>query len=401
MSGCGRCRRRAVVEIAELLDLTPSQVQDTLTFYGFFKQDAPHGRLRIWLCRSISCHLRGADELLALPLPADRHPAGGSDAGWRADGGVRRVSGSLRAGAVRAGGRHVARLPDQREAGSAAWNRGSETRPIVADCEPVLLANIAQPRQPHAGRVRGHRRLSDLAHACWPNSRPQDVQDLVKASALRGRGGAGFPTGLKWSFLAKDRPGPIYFCLNADESEPGTFNNRILMELDPHQVLEGLIISCFATRASTAYFYLRYEYPLAYQRVQAAVDECYAAGYLGPAHSRFRLFAGCLPAPGRRRLHLRRRDRLDREPGRQTGLAADQAAVPGRRRCLSPADGGQQRGDGGLRQAHLRTRIRRGSVRWVCLRIPPTRAIRAALARNCIASADMSNDPAVMKRRWA
>ena len=111
---------------------------------------------------------------------------------------------------------------------------------------------------------------------------PAEVVDQVKASALRGRGGAGFPTGLKWTFLPQDHPGPIYFCLNADESEPGTFNNRILMEDDPHQVLEGLIISCFATRATTAYIYLRCEYPLAYQRLQTAIDECYAAGYLGP-----------------------------------------------------------------------------------------------------------------------
>jgi NADH-quinone oxidoreductase subunit F len=110
---------------------------------------------------------------------------------------------------------------------------------------------------------------------------PAALVEQVKQSALRGRGGAGFPCGLKWTFLPKDHPGPIYFCLNADESEPGTFNNRILMELDPHQVLEGLIISCFATRATTAYIYLRYEYPQSYRRLQQAIDECYAAGYLG------------------------------------------------------------------------------------------------------------------------
>ena len=104
---------------------------------------------------------------------------------------------------------------------------------------------------------------------------------MVKASNLRGRGGAGFPTGLKWFFLPKDHPGPIYMCINADESEPGTFNNRILMEDDPHQVLEGIIISCFATRAQTAYIYLRYEYPLSYERLQAAIDELYAKNLLG------------------------------------------------------------------------------------------------------------------------
>ena len=111
--------------------------------------------------------------------------------------------------------------------------------------------------------------------------KPADVVEMVKASGLRGRGGAGFSTGLKWTFLPKDHPGPIYLCINADESEPGTFNNRILMEDDPHQVIEGIILSAYATRASTAYLYLRYEYPRSWHRLQAAIDEAYAAGYLG------------------------------------------------------------------------------------------------------------------------
>ena len=110
---------------------------------------------------------------------------------------------------------------------------------------------------------------------------PKDVMEVVRSSNLRGRGGAGFPTGLKWSFLPEKHPGPFYMCVNADESEPGTFCNRVLMELDPHQVLEGTILACYATRAATAYIYLRYEYPLSFRRLQAAIDECYAAGYLG------------------------------------------------------------------------------------------------------------------------
>lgn len=150
----------------------------------------------------------------------------------------------------------------------------------MADFEPVLLANV-EKEDSHtlktyeaAGGYSGLKRV-------FADMSPDDVKELVKGSGLRGRGGAGFPTGLKWTFLPKDHPGPIYFCLNADESEPGTFNNRILMEEDPHQVIEGLIISAFATATTTAYFYMRYEYPLAWQRVQAAVDECYEAGYLG------------------------------------------------------------------------------------------------------------------------
>lgn len=145
--------------------------------------------------------------------------------------------------------------------------------------EPVLLANIHKPDS-HTRAVYEESGGYEALRKALTMS-PLEVVEIVRDSRLRGRGGAGFPTGLKWTFLPKDHPGPIYFCLNADESEPGTFNNRILMEEDPHQVIEGIIISCYATRATTTYFYLRYEYPLALKRVQAAIDECYAAGYLG------------------------------------------------------------------------------------------------------------------------
>ncbi|MEZ6117414.1 MAG: NADH-quinone oxidoreductase subunit NuoF [Pirellulaceae bacterium] len=154
-----------------------------------------------------------------------------------------------------------------------------QTENIVAEFEPVLLANINRPNSFTRKEYE-----ATGGYQSWKKVLSMDrteVIDIVKNSNLRGRGGAGFPTGLKWTFLPKDHPGPIYFCLNADESEPGTFNNRILMEQDPHQVLEGLMISSYATRTSTAYIYLRYEYPGCNKRLQDAIDECYAAGYLG------------------------------------------------------------------------------------------------------------------------
>ncbi|HTN75755.1 MAG TPA: SLBB domain-containing protein, partial [Pirellulaceae bacterium] len=150
----------------------------------------------------------------------------------------------------------------------------------MSDFEPILLANVGKPNS-HTRAVYESTGGYTGLRKVLAEMKPNDVKEFIKGSGLRGRGGAGFPTGLKWTFLPKDHPGPIYFCLNADESEPGTFNNRILMEDDPHQVLEGIIISCFATNATTAYFYMRYEYPLCYERVQQAIDECYAAGYLG------------------------------------------------------------------------------------------------------------------------
>jgi NADH-quinone oxidoreductase subunit F len=146
--------------------------------------------------------------------------------------------------------------------------------------EPVLLAHIDTPDSHTLAVYEGHGGYGALKKVLATMDSAAFIE-VVKSSNLRGRGGAGFPTGLKWTFLPKNHPGPIYMCINADESEPGTFNNRILMEEDPHQVIEGIILSCYATKAQTAYVYLRYEYALALERMQAAIDECYRAGYLG------------------------------------------------------------------------------------------------------------------------
>jgi NADH-quinone oxidoreductase subunit F len=109
---------------------------------------------------------------------------------------------------------------------------------------------------------------------------PEEVVEVVKAANLRGRGGAGFPAGVKWTFLPKDRT-VTYLCVNADESEPGTFSNRVLMERDPHQVLEGVLITGYATRTTVAYIYIRVEFHEQFHILQKALDEAYAAGYFG------------------------------------------------------------------------------------------------------------------------
>src|SRR5215468_8482755 len=127
----------------------------------------------------------------------------------------------------------------------------------MPEFEPVLLNRIQRKADPYLAGYEADGGYRTLAKALAEMS-PAQVIDTVKSSGLRGRGGAGFPCGVKWTFLPKDHPGPIYLCVNADESEPCTFNNRILMEQDPHQVLEGIIIASYATRASTAYIYLRY-----------------------------------------------------------------------------------------------------------------------------------------------
>lgn len=109
---------------------------------------------------------------------------------------------------------------------------------------------------------------------------PDEIVDIVKKSGLRGRGGAGFPTGMKWGFLAKNDK-PRYLCCNSDESEPGTFKDRMLMEKNPHQLVEGVIITSYACHISTAFIYVRGELALAARQVERAIEEAYAAGYLG------------------------------------------------------------------------------------------------------------------------
>src|ERR1051326_4519255 len=149
----------------------------------------------------------------------------------------------------------------------------------MAEFQPVLLHRILKKADAGLAAYRadgGYRALQKAVEMS-----PEQVVDLVKASGLRGRGGAGFPTGLKWTFLPKGHPGPIYLCVNADESEPCTYNNRILMEKDPHQVLEGIVLTCHAIKSRCAYFYIRYEYGDAFRILQGAIDELYAAGVLG------------------------------------------------------------------------------------------------------------------------
>jgi NADH-quinone oxidoreductase subunit F len=112
---------------------------------------------------------------------------------------------------------------------------------------------------------------------------PKDVTETVKQSNLRGRGGAGFPTGMKWSFVptGPNAPRPKYLCANADEMEPGTFKDRLLLESAPHQLIEGMILAAYAIAADVAYIFIRGEYILAIERLQKALAEAYEAGYLG------------------------------------------------------------------------------------------------------------------------
>jgi NADH-quinone oxidoreductase subunit F len=110
---------------------------------------------------------------------------------------------------------------------------------------------------------------------------PDEIINEVKTSGLRGRGGAGFPTGMKWSFVPKQSSKPKYIMVNADESEPGTCKDRLLIEYDPHQLIEGILIAGLAVGAQQGYIYIRGEYRYLITVMDRAIEEAYARGYLG------------------------------------------------------------------------------------------------------------------------
>src|SRR5664279_5433379 len=157
----------------------------------------------------------------------------------------------------------------------------------LAPIEPVLLARLGKPNSASlAGYLEGggyaswKKVLGGVKSAEWT---PAKITDMVKASGLRGRGGAGFPCGMKWTFVpTKEKRGdkPVYLLCNADESEPGTFKDRLLMETDPHQVLEGMMLASFALDVKHAYLYIRGEMVHGAEILNAAVAEAHAKGCL-------------------------------------------------------------------------------------------------------------------------
>ena len=146
--------------------------------------------------------------------------------------------------------------------------------------ETILLRNIEIPDS-HTLAVYKSRGGYGAWEKVLAAMTPQQLVEEVKASGLRGRGGAGFPTGMKWSFVPKDSPKPKYLVCNADESEPGTFKDRLLIEKDPHAIIEGTLIAAYAVKSHTAFIYIRGELAFGAQRLEQAVDEAAQSGYIG------------------------------------------------------------------------------------------------------------------------
>ncbi|HQV66192.1 MAG: NADH-quinone oxidoreductase subunit NuoF [Saprospiraceae bacterium] len=144
----------------------------------------------------------------------------------------------------------------------------------------LLLENIDKPDLKSIDVYLKYGGYNTLENILGKKS-PDEVTEEVKTSGLRGRGGAGFPSGLKWSFLDKSTDKPRYLLCNADESEPGTFKDRLLMEKNPHLLIEGMILSSYALGCETAYIYIRGEYMFILRILEKAIQEAYSKGFLG------------------------------------------------------------------------------------------------------------------------
>jgi NADH-quinone oxidoreductase subunit F len=145
----------------------------------------------------------------------------------------------------------------------------------------ILLANIDKPGQATLEKYRERGGYKALEKALKIEAAA--LIEEVKASGLRGRGGAGFPTGMKWSFVPRNTGKPTYLLCNADESEPGTFKDRLLLEKEPHMLIEGMAIASLALGCHLSYIYMRGEFEFLEKPIEKALDEAYAAGILGPS----------------------------------------------------------------------------------------------------------------------
>jgi NADH-quinone oxidoreductase subunit F len=151
---------------------------------------------------------------------------------------------------------------------------------VAAMSIKILTKNMHVPKLPDVDVYVSVGGYAGLRKALTEH-KPDEIIDMVKRSGLRGRGGAGFPTGMKWGFVPKNAGKPIYLCVNADESEPGTFKDRLIIEKDPHQLIEGTVISAYALDCHLAFIFIRGEFVTQARLLQRAIDQAYEKGYLG------------------------------------------------------------------------------------------------------------------------
>lgn len=261
--------------IGKALGVPLADVHGVIDFYALFYRE-PVGRTVIHVCNDPACAMAGAEGIFKMATQR-LTPAGNGHPMVTIErapclGLCEHAPALLVRGQPVASGKEF--TWEQLVAGE-----GRPPHSIVGGDISLLTANCGRGRTTTLAEYEAGGGYAALRKAL--QSSPQAVIDEVKASGLVGRGGAAFPTGVKWEGTRKASGQPKYVVCNADEAEPGTFKDRVLMEDDPHRVLEGLILSAYAVGASKGYFYIRGEYQIPYRIVQGAVEEARAAGYLG------------------------------------------------------------------------------------------------------------------------
>ena len=293
----------AVTWIATRLGLPPINILELVTFYPMFRR-RPAGAKHFRVCRTLSCELAGGHELkkeIAKKAGIDLDK-------WRAENAHHANPEHGNPIAVSADGKYSIEFVEcLASCGSAPVamaddkffeNVAPEQASILFEESRPSDATLPKVRAPHPKETRLV--FKNIDREGWTNDiecylrdggyedlkkaftmKPEEIVNEVKASGLRGRGGAGFPCGVKWGFIKPGGPKPTYLICNADESEPGTFKDRYIIHQDPHQLIEGMIISCYAVNAKLAYIYIRGEFPEGALILEKALAEARAKGFLG------------------------------------------------------------------------------------------------------------------------
>ena len=332
-----------------------TQVTETLAYYSMLRRK-PVGKYHIQVCTNISCMVRGANELYA--HVQKRLGIGNkevSPSGTFSLEEVECMGACTGAPAMQVNFDFYENLdPEKVDVIFEQLQDGKKPKPVpvisgaLHERNPnevvVISKNFGIPNSRSIDTYLQHEGYKALEKALKQMT-PDQIIDEMKKSNLRGRGGAGFPAGMKWSFVPKDIPKPKYILANGDESEPGTSKDRPLLEMDPHQLIEGMVIAGRAIGANQGYAYIRGEYRYIIDIMETAIAEAYAKGFLGQKYSRQRIRFRPRGPHRRRRLRMRRRIGADGIARRQARLSAHQAALPCRRRSVRLPHGDQQRGN--------------------------------------------------------
>jgi len=280
-----------IAEIAQRLELRTVQVEETLAYYSMLRRK-PMGKHHVQVCTNVACMLRGGYEILeqAKKRLEIGHKETTSDGVFSLEE-VECIGACTGAPAIQVNYDFYENLTTKQfDRIIEELDAGKKPTPVsvisgaLHDRDPqetVLISKRWGIKDSRKIDVYLQNEGYQALEKALKQMTPETIIDEVKKSNLRGRGGAGFPTGMKWSFVPKDSPKARYVICNADESEPGTCKDRPLMEMDPHQLIEGMIIAGRAIGAHRGFIYIRGEYRYVLDLVDEAIAEAYERGYLG------------------------------------------------------------------------------------------------------------------------